>query len=116
MQKRLLQRDLARILGVSTACITNWENGNSEPQLQYFPTITSFLGFSPFSANHKTFPERLRAYRLERGLSFKRMGLLFDVHGSTVISWEKGAFVPAEETLKKLRDMGNLDLEELLGN
>ena len=114
MQKRLLQRDVADIIGVSTDCISYWENGKSEPQLKHFPRLTSFLGFSPFLANDKTFSGRLKNYRLSRGLSYRQLGALVGVHGTAVSSWENGKNAPSEETLEKLKITRNRDLADLL--
>ena len=44
----LLQRDVARRLGVDTASVTNWEKNHNVPMPQLIPRIIEFLGYVPF--------------------------------------------------------------------
>ena len=41
---KLTQKELAEILGVSTATIVNWEKGNSEPNLTQLRKISELSG------------------------------------------------------------------------
>ena len=94
MDLQLFQEDVAQIVGVTTDCITNWENSRAIPQIQYMPSIIAFLGYNPASLRSKTFGDRIKEYRLLHGLSHKRMGKKLGVDGSTVSSWESGKFQP----------------------
>jgi DNA-binding XRE family transcriptional regulator len=42
----LHQKDVAKIIGVTTSSIWNWEHG-LEPDLRYQPQIITFLGVNP---------------------------------------------------------------------
>ena len=44
---RMLQKDVANVIGVSEDCITNWENNRTIPQIQFMPKIIKFLGYNP---------------------------------------------------------------------
>ncbi len=79
MEKGLLQEDVAKLFGVSTDTITNWENERGIPQIQFFPKIIAFLGYHPFLAEPKTLGERIKRYRELHGLSHKKMGKLVGV-------------------------------------
>jgi len=102
MELRLLQSDVARIFKVSPDCITNWENNRSIPQINYYPRIIDFLGYCPFEFDETTLSGRLKAYRWRNGLSYKRLGKILDVDGSTVCAWENGENFPPQKRLKKL--------------
>lgn len=102
MDSKLLQKDVAKIFGVTEGCITNWEKNRSIPQIQYFPRIIQFLGYLPFDFDLATLPGKLKAYRNIKGMSQKRLGKILDVDGATVCSWEQGEFQPYNRTLKRI--------------
>jgi site-specific DNA recombinase len=101
----LTQAGLAKILEVSVACITNWENNRSKPQISYYPRIHNFLGHCTISIDETTFRGRLRTYRCRNGLSRKDIALLLKVDTSTVRAWENGINMPSQ---KKIDEMGAL--------
>ena len=39
----LLQKDVAKIIGVCEDSITGWENARVKPLVKYYPSISSFL-------------------------------------------------------------------------
>jgi len=102
MELKLLQKDLARICGVSEDCITNWEKNRNTPQIQYYPRIINFLGYLPFDVDLKTLPGKLKAYRYIKGLSQKQLGIILGVDGATVCSWELEENKPHKAILAKL--------------
>lgn len=105
MELKLLQKDVAKICGVTGDCIVNWETNRTEPQIKFFPNIIKFLGYLPFKINTNTFPGRLTAYRCINGLSQKNLGKIIGVDASTVCSWEVGESKPQKGMLKKLAVM-----------
>jgi len=44
---KLIQRDVAKQIGVNVASIVNWENNLSKPKVHYMPAIILFLGYDP---------------------------------------------------------------------
>lgn len=94
LEKELLQKEVAEIIGVTEDCMTNWENNLSAPETRYLPAIIKFLGYIPFSANMQVFGERLQFCRLVHGLTHRQMGKQLNVDGSTVGSWENGEHMP----------------------
>lgn len=105
MEVGLFQKDVAKMFRVSEETITNWENGRSIPQIQFYPVIVSFLGFSPFRIDTSSLGGRIKAYRYEHGLSHKKLGKLLGVDASTVASWELGEFKPHDKYTKKLEKL-----------
>ena len=105
LKKRLelgmFQKDVATIIDVTAESISNWENGFSEPQIQFNPAIISFLGYVPFSHPMETLAQRIKSYRMVNGISHERMGNLLGVDSSTISGWETEEHVPRKLTLKK---------------
>ena len=101
----LLQKDVAQQLGVTTDCITLWENGNSVPQIQHVPKIIAFLGSNPYMVKSKSLGGRIKNYRLLHGLSHKKLGKILGVDASTVGSWENGKFIPEQPTINRLEEL-----------
>ena len=98
----LIQKDVAQKIGVSEDCITYWENGRSQPQIQYAPAIIDFLGFNPWKREPKTLGDRVWNYRHAFGLSQKSLGKKLNVDASTVASWEANHSIPSKVTLNKV--------------
>jgi DNA-binding XRE family transcriptional regulator len=63
MDLKLILSDIAKILNVSTDCITNWENEKNMPQIKHFPKIHRFLGYCPKIFNESLFTGLLKSYR-----------------------------------------------------
>jgi DNA-binding XRE family transcriptional regulator len=105
MDMRLLQSEVAKILNVSSDCITFWENNRTQPQVNYFPRIIEFLGFLPFEFDTSTFIGKLKSYRFKNGLSHKRLGKVLHVNATTIRGWESGKRTPLKGILKKLEAM-----------
>src|SRR5258706_1576891 len=47
LQLKMLQRDVARQIGVTPACVFNWEGNTSTPHVKYMPAVIRFLGYNP---------------------------------------------------------------------
>ncbi|MHB9037748.1 MAG: helix-turn-helix domain-containing protein [Armatimonadota bacterium] len=48
----LLQKDVAKILGVTEASVFYWETHRASPRGRYIPRIIEFLGYLPEIAFH----------------------------------------------------------------
>jgi DNA-binding transcriptional regulator YiaG len=102
MDLGLYQSDVARVLNVSTECITYWENNRSEPQVMYYPRIIEFLKYLPFEFDTSTLSGRLKEYRYTTGLSQKNLAKVLKIDPSTIALWESVELVPHKEKLKNL--------------
>ncbi|MGV3464970.1 MAG: helix-turn-helix transcriptional regulator [Bacteroidota bacterium] len=51
VDRKLLQKDVAEVIGVSEDCITNWVNERPEPQIQFMPKIIEFLRHIPLEVD-----------------------------------------------------------------
>ena len=46
---RLQQKDVAKLLGVDTQTVYNWEKNRSSPSLYQIPKVIEFLGYDPYT-------------------------------------------------------------------
>lgn len=104
LELRLLQGEVAKQLGVSTASITLWEKSENIPQITYFPRIAKFLGYSLWQFDTSTLIGKILDYRHKKGLSTLLLGKLIGVSNSTVQLWERGSYQPNEKMLQKLNE------------
>ncbi len=103
----LLQSDVAKLLKVTTDCITLWETDQAKPQVHFVPEIIKFLGYNPYTFDTNTIGGQVKKYRFEHGLCLEGLGKLLNVDASTVSSWENN---------KRLQNpMNNESLNKLLG-
>ncbi len=105
MDAKLLQKDVAKILGVTEDCITNWEKNRCIPQIQFMPPIIQFLGYLPFSFDLTKLSGKMKAYRHLKGISQKKLGTMLNVDCATVSGWEQGASQPYQRTLDKINTL-----------
>lgn len=59
--------------------------------------------------------ERLRIYRLKKGISQQKLGILLSVSQQAVGKWEKGIAEPDSLTLNKLANYFGITVDYLLG-
>ena len=71
----LLQRQVAKQLGVDKWTVLNWERGKTAPDVRYYPGIITFLGYNPLPTPRDTFPEQLKAARQAWKLLADREGV-----------------------------------------
>jgi transcriptional regulator with XRE-family HTH domain len=64
------------------------------PDVRFVPKIIEFLGYAPCGAPATTFPARLKAARIEAGLTRRQLAASVGVHPSTVAKWERGEARP----------------------
>ena len=85
----LMQKEVAKLLGVNTWTILNWEKGRTEPPVESIPTIVQFLGYNDPFPEPKTLPQRLIAKRQAMGWSIKKAATTLGVDPGTWGNWKK---------------------------
>jgi len=95
----LLQKDVAKILGVSQDTIYNWENNRTSPSLRSIPKIIEFLGYIPYDIQGLSPGEELRLLRKCLGLSQEKLAKGLGIDPSTLWRWEKGKRKSPEQIL-----------------
>jgi len=86
---KLFQKDVARAIGVDTLTVCNWENNLTTPRLYLLPKICHFLGSNPLQVNPTTLGEKIKQYRIQKGLSLRKLAKELDIDPGTLARWEK---------------------------
>jgi transcriptional regulator with XRE-family HTH domain len=97
----LLQKDVAKIIGVSEDTITYWENGRATPQVHLYPKVTRFLGYFPLEVDTLTLGGKIKKYRFLNGINQEELAQKLKVNESTVFHYENGKHKPCPKMLKK---------------
>lgn len=100
----LEQQDVAKVFGVDTCSINNWDLNRFQPAIRYYPTIDDFLGYCIIQYP-KTEGERLRLFRIHRGWSTKKLAEFLGVDTSSVQSWESGEHEPTRSSKEKMEKL-----------
>ncbi len=104
MELGLLQRAVAKRIGVDVTTIRNWELGHTEPAIHEMPRIVDFLGFVPHPAPW-SFGERVALARRLLGLSRDALAKRLRVDPSTVWRWENGRSRPSFTLQDRLKSV-----------
>jgi len=105
---KVLQKDVAGILGVDPTTINNWEKNRCQPKLYLIPRIVQFLGYSPFPiTENPSIVKAIKAYRLMHGLNQKRMAKVLRIDPTTLARWEKGKSTPSSKLSQRLVELLN---------
>ncbi len=101
----MLQREVAKLLKVSTNTVTNWELNRTEPKHRLLPAIVEFLGYNPLPEGESV-STQLVLHRKALGLSQKEMARRLGVNPGTLSRWERGERKPSgvyQHLLRSLR-------------
>lgn len=100
----LLQRDVAKLIGVDHASIIHWEKNMNQPMVKYFPAIITFLGYNPLPRG-ESIAQKIKYCRQTLGLSLQELATELDIDPGTLSRWElgkrepTGRFLPLVEAL-----------------
>ena len=114
LEKGLLQKEVAVLLGVSEDAYRFWENGSAYPRIKYFPKIIEFLGYIPIELDTTSLSGKITLYRHLHGLTYKEFGKLFNFDGTTIRSWELEEFKPFKATLNRVDEWLNSKLHNYI--
>ena len=112
LDRRLLQQDVATLLGVDETSVWQWERNRTDPQVHFIPAICGFLGYAPWEPP-EGFAAWLRQARRGSGLSRRNLAARIGVDPTTVDRWERGQGSPTAESRRRvLRWRPRQDREE----
>jgi transcriptional regulator with XRE-family HTH domain len=100
LDKKLLQKEVGRQLGVNECTIYNWETNRILPSLVHIPEIIKFLGYIPW----KVPAEDIKMNRQLLGISQESLARQIGVDPGTLARWESGAKKPAGMFIQKLKE------------
>jgi DNA-binding XRE family transcriptional regulator len=115
---KLLQKDVAKRIGVDETSIYLWENNRVNPSLSSIPKIIEFLGYIPLRMTSNSLAEQILTYRRLQGLTQKKLAHLLWIDPATIGHWERGEHWPQKKLLNKLISLftsyplSSLDLEK----
>ncbi len=92
LKRGLSQNDAARLLGVTSWTVSNWEKGRATPLIESLPRLSGFLGYDPFP-ELTSLPERLLAKRRAMGWSIAKAADWLGVDRSAWSDWEHGGVI-----------------------
>jgi len=93
LELKLLQKEVAQMLGVDEVTVYNWEKNRASPRLQHTPKVVEFLGYLPFE-EPETLGERIVYYRRLGGVTQKELAKKIGVDPATLARWERGEREP----------------------
>jgi transcriptional regulator with XRE-family HTH domain len=102
LELRLLQAQVAEIIGVTESTITNWEKHRSEPMLWVMPKVIEFLDYEPNISSVKSLGQRIKAYRLTKGMTQKELARQLEVDPTTLARWEMDKNRPVGKKYKTI--------------
>jgi transcriptional regulator with XRE-family HTH domain len=97
----LLQREVAKRIGVDKSTIQYWETNRVAPAIRHMPRLIRFLGYAPYTPA-RSFSEKLTRARWYLGLSRKKMARILKIDESTLAGWETGRHRPTRRPLKTI--------------
>ena len=66
------------------------------------PKVIEFLGHNPLQSNATTLGERIKQYRIQKGLSLRRLAEELGVDPGTLTRWEREEVEPRGKLTKKV--------------
>ena len=96
------------MLSVVLQCLALQVLFNQGVTMSAFKLAVNFLDMT-------NLPERLRELRTKRNLTQTRLAELLDINPRVYNRWEQGVFVPHIDTVVKIADILQVNLDELLG-
>lgn len=102
LDERLLQREVAELLGVTKLTVGNWETGRTAPDRDIAPRVIAFLGYEPDGWTGPRPAGAILAYRRARGLGRKALARTLGVNPATLKRWEEGTRWPRGALLRRL--------------
>jgi DNA-binding XRE family transcriptional regulator len=99
----LFQSQVAEILGVTECTINNWEKHRSEPMLWVIPKVVEFLGYEPNTSSVKSLGQRIKAYRLMKGITQKELAKQVGIDPTTLSRLERDQGKIFNSTMVKIK-------------
>jgi transcriptional regulator with XRE-family HTH domain len=108
MDLGLLQKDVAKILNVSTCSIENWENHRTYPMKSELQGVMNFLGEqSNFEKPEVEIGSRLKSYRRSNSLTQKQLSEQIGIGLNTLITAESAKNTIKPSTFSKIESFLN---------
>jgi site-specific DNA recombinase len=90
---KLLQKDVAKRIGVNVKCLNAWEANTSTPEVRFMAKVIEFLGYNPLPPANGLAEELVRQ-RTTLGLTQRDAAARMGVDPTTLARWERGEKEP----------------------
>ncbi len=108
---RLEQKDIAKVLKITTSTVVNWEKNRTKPPYTYYKGICDFLGYCPVEKTATTMPLKLlyiRAYMF--GMGQREFAKFTGYSESTILKWETGYSKPSIHSINGLSSICGINI------
>jgi transcriptional regulator with XRE-family HTH domain len=102
LDRGLLQKEVADMLGVEVNTVVGWEIGRAQPKVSYLPRIVSFIRYDPFPRG-ESLAEQLRVERQRQGLTQYQLAEQLGIYKHTITLVETGKEVTNRRALEVVR-------------
>ena len=102
LDRGFFQKDVAKLVGVCTDTVTNWEKNRSNPDLRALTGVLEFLGYDPRPSDQSV-ARQLTLTRQARGLSQRTLAQFLSIDPSTLSKWELGTREPHGLYLQRVK-------------
>ena len=122
------QKDMAIKLGIAQSSYSNYENENREPPFSLICLFCEKFGISVDSIinseiqtlkndvdEKETFPDRLKKFRIAKGLTQNQIADVLGVSQNAVYNWENGRREPSLGAIKQIAEILDTTMFDLIG-
>lgn len=121
-ERGITVKQLSLDAGLYVDTVMRWGRGGGTPRDANVKRVAEVLGVSPDYLRYgeerqtvpQSFPERLKALRLERGLTQKQLAAKIFCSEQSVLNWERGKAVPWDDSVALLADYFGVGRDYLL--
>lgn len=122
LQNGLTQEEFGdRFLGTKSL-VSKWESGRNKPNPERLKKIADFANITVEELlqdieepPHLLVGKRIKSIRLKNGMTMSSFGNYIDnVKSGVVSNWENGKQLPNKLRLKRIAELGNMSVDELL--
>ena len=113
MTRKLFQKDVAEIIGVTISSIENWEIKRSKPNVSFYPKIFEFLGYCVIQCvPDGGYKQSLWNYRFQLGISINELARMIGIDGRAIANLKTEGYVSLITKLKMKSFLENVFLDE----
>ena len=87
-ERRLLQREVAKALGVDSMSLVNWEKNRTRIGARFVPAIIQWLGYDPLPTPN-SIGEWIAVERTRRGLARRTLAAALGWDEATLLGWDE---------------------------
>ncbi|MBI1805485.1 MAG: helix-turn-helix transcriptional regulator [Ignavibacteria bacterium] len=72
------------------------------PRLSLLPGVFRFLGYNPLLGNASSLGEQIKQYRIQKGLSLRKLAKEMGIDAATLAKWERRKTLPSLSVRNRL--------------